>query len=383
VKVIVIGGGILGASTAYHLVRLGADVTVIDRADDGRATAAGAGIICPWLSASSDPAYYPIARAAGAYYSQLVADLAADGEAEVGYRRVGSLVIPEDSAELDAVEQRLASRRAEAPEMGVVQRLAPAQAVALFPPLRRDRPAVHIAGTARVNGRLLAAAMLRAVQRRGGTVMEGAEAALDCRDGGIAGVRAGDAPIAADAVVAAAGAWAPSLLRPLGIRLDVFPQRGQIVHLRMRDMDTRAWPVLQPMNDFYLLAFDDSRIVVGATRESRTGFDYRATAGGMAAVLNVGLTVAPGLAAAEIIETRIGFRPMAFDNRPMIGAIAGVAGLFVGNGLGPSGLTIGPYAGRLLAAAVLGEKPALDISAYAPLRGQPAAEAVVTAKRRG
>jgi D-amino-acid dehydrogenase len=142
------------------------------------------------------------------------------------------------------------------------------------------------------------------------------------------------------------------------------------VHLRMRDMDTQAWPVLQPMNEYYMLAFDDSRIVVGATRESRTGFDYRATAGGMAAVLNVGLAVAPGLAAAEIIETRIGFRPMAFDNRPMIGGIADVPGLFVGNGLGPSGLTIGPYAGRLLAMAVLGQKALLDISPYAPLRGQ-------------
>ncbi len=369
-KVIVIGGGILGASTAYHLVRLGADVTVIDRGDEGRATAAGAGIICPWLSASPDPTYYPIARAAGSYYSRLVSDLAADGEGDVGYRQVGSLVIPEDPAELDAVEQRLESRRTEAPEMGVVQRLPPARAAALFPPLRRDRPAVHISGTARVNGRLMAAAMLRAVQRRGGTVMEGASAAIVCRDGGIAGVRVSGTPMAADAVVVAAGAWAPSLLQPLGIRLDVAPQRGQIVHLRMRDMDTRAWPVLQPLNDYYLLAFDDSRVVVGATRESGTGFDYRATAGGMAAVLNVGLTVAPGLAAAEIIETRIGFRPMAFDSRPMIGGIADVPGLFVGNGLGPSGLTIGPYAGRLLAVAVIGQKPLLDISPYAPLRGQ-------------
>ncbi len=61
-----------------------------------------------------------------------MSDLATDGEGDVGYRQVGSLVIPEDPAELDAVEQRLASRRAEAPEMGVVQRLPPARAAALI-----------------------------------------------------------------------------------------------------------------------------------------------------------------------------------------------------------------------------------------------------------
>ena len=47
---IVIGAGILGASTAYHLARAGVVVTVVDRNDPGQATDAAAGIICPWLS---------------------------------------------------------------------------------------------------------------------------------------------------------------------------------------------------------------------------------------------------------------------------------------------------------------------------------------------
>ena len=56
--VVVVGAGILGASTAYHLARAGARVTVVDQAHDGRATAAGAGIICPWVSGVDDPAFY-------------------------------------------------------------------------------------------------------------------------------------------------------------------------------------------------------------------------------------------------------------------------------------------------------------------------------------
>ena len=147
------------------------------------------------------------------------------------------------------------------------------------------------------------------------------------------------------------------------------PQKGQIVHLRLAGVDTSHWPVLQPMNSFYLLTFDDSRVVIGATREYGSGFDYRVTASGQKAVLDVALAVAPGLADGELIETRIGFRPMAADELPMIVAVAGVPGLFVGNGLGPSGLTLGPYAGRLLADAVLGRKAEIGLGAYDPLRG--------------
>jgi len=47
-RVIVIGAGILGASAAYHLSSAGAEVEIVDAAHQGRATQAGAGIICPW-----------------------------------------------------------------------------------------------------------------------------------------------------------------------------------------------------------------------------------------------------------------------------------------------------------------------------------------------
>jgi D-amino-acid dehydrogenase len=88
----------------------------------------------------------------------------------------------------------------------------------------------------------------------------------------------------ADCVVVAAGAWAPTLLLPVGAVLPIEPQRGQIVHLRLPGLDTREWPVVLPPGS-YLLAFDNSRIVAGATRENGSGFDYRATASGQAEAL--------------------------------------------------------------------------------------------------
>jgi D-amino-acid dehydrogenase len=135
----------------------------------------------------------------------------------------------------------------------------------------------------------------------------------------VLGVRLDDRSIMADAVVVAAGAWSPALLRPLGINLPIQPQRGQIVHLRLPGQETNAWPVVLPPGSHYLLAFDESRVVAGATREVGTGFDYRVTAAGQAEVLSEALRIAPGLGVATVIETRVGFRPVSADGRPLLG----------------------------------------------------------------
>lgn len=366
-KLVVVGAGILGASAAYHLVREGAEVILVDRADEGRATAAGAGIVCPWGSLVEDRPSYALLAAGARYYPELVAMLYEDGEQDLGYARVGGLYVPEGAGELDAAERRVRARTANAPEAGHIERLSPADARKLFPPLRPDLPGLYVSGGARVDGRLMAAALQSAAVRRGARTVDGS-AELILRGDRVAGVRVDGQVMEADCVVVAAGAWAPALLSPVGVQLAVAPQRGQIIHLRLPGTDTARWPVLLPLGSYYLLAFEDARVVVGATREFNSGFDYRYTAGGVAEVLNAGLTVAPGLASWALHEIRIGFRPLAAQHRPMLGRTTGLEGLLIGNGLGPSGLTMGPYAGALLAKAALGRSTELALADYAPLR---------------
>jgi D-amino-acid dehydrogenase len=381
-RIVIIGAGVLGASAAFHLVRTGAQVTVVDAQLDGRATAAGAGIICPWVSGVEDPVFYRLYAGGGEYYPELVAALADAGETDLGYRRAGAMLVSGDARELDWMER--SARHREAPAMGGVALLSPHQARALFPPLRPGLGGVHVAGGARVDGRRLAAALLRAA---GSTVIHGRAAlaveanrvvGVDVRGvnaggvnaGGvdIGGVAAGDERIAADRVIVTAGAWADRVLRPLGIRLPVEPQRGQIVHLRLEGAQTADWPVILPTGSHYIVPFDDGRIVAGATRETGAGFDYRVTASGQAEVLSEALRIAPGLANATLLETRVGFRPAGPEIRPLLGWVRGVEGLAVGNGLGAAGLTIGPFAGRLLADLVTGQRASMDLAPFDPMR---------------
>lgn len=367
-RLIVVGSGVVGAGCAYAAAAAGAEVVLAESGEPGRATAAGAGIVCPWTSRRDDPVWQDFAGAAARHYPRLTAELASLGETDVGYRKVGALLLTPGSGEQAQEQRRLTARRADAPEIGDVHCLDGAQARALFPPLRAGTPAVYVGGAARVDGRKLRDALVRAAVRNGATVLDG-RAELACRPGRVTGVFLDGEFTGADAVVAAAGAWTGRLIERAGVTVPVTPQRGQIGHISLSPADTSRWPVVLPgASGHYMLAFDDSRIVAGATRETGSGFDYRVTPAGLAEILREALAVAPGLASGTYLETRVGFRPMSPDNRPLIGWIPGAGGLVVATGLGATGLTMGPYAGAVAARAALGEPPGTDLAPFDPLR---------------
>jgi D-amino-acid dehydrogenase len=368
-RLIVVGSGIVGASCAYAATSLGAEVVLVDAAKPGRATAAGAGIICPWSAQVTDPAWCALAYAAARDYPALTARLADLGETDVSYRQVGALVLAEREEDRERIRLALTARRAEAPEIGEVTGLSGADAQRLFPPLRADAAAVYIGGAARVDGRKLAAALARAAARQG-TVIRDGEAHLACTSGRAAGVRIGSELIEGDAVVAATGAWTRAFVQSAGLAVPVEAQRGQIMHISLDGADTSRWPVVLPSaSGHYLLAFDGGRIVAGATRETGSGLDYRVTPAGLAEILGQALAVAPGLADGTYLETRIGFRPVAPGIRPLLGPVPGLDGLIVATGLGATGLTMGPLAGTLAAQAALGLPPVIDLEPFAPLPG--------------
>src|SRR3954462_8521171 len=135
-RIVIVGAGVVGASAAFHLARSGADVTVFDAQLDGRATAAGAGILCPWLSGADDEAFYRLYAAGAAYYPNLTGLLAETGEPDLGYRRCGAQLVSADVAGIDWTGRPAPRRQPQASAMGAVTRLAPPEARALFPPLR-------------------------------------------------------------------------------------------------------------------------------------------------------------------------------------------------------------------------------------------------------
>ncbi len=360
---IVVGSGILGASTAYHLAKAGANVTIVDRQQLGQATDAGAGIVCPWLSQRRNKAWYKIVKGGARYYSSLIQQLEEDGETDTGYNRVGAISLHTDEKKLDQMEERAYKRREDAPEIGEITRLSAEETKKLFPALSDEYSSVHISGAARVNGRLLRNALISAAKKHGATFIKG-DAILVREGNHITGVTVNDETILAEKVIVTAGAWANEILKPLGINFLVTFQKGQIVHLQIENTATENMPVVMPPNDQYILTFDNGHVVIGATHENDTGFDHRVTAGGLHEVFHKALAVAPGLENATMLETRVGFRPFTPGFLPVIGPLPKFEGILVANGLGASGLTAGPYLGAELAKLALGQPIELDLNDY-------------------
>ena len=368
-RTVVVGAGIVGASTAFHLTQLGAQVYFIDSDAPGRATFAGAGIVCPWLSQNRDPRYEELSFAAVRYYPELVAKLAAAGETGVAYDLVGGLVVANSIDQLDSVVQRLQKHLEHGvKEVGQVRLLHAGGPNELFPYLDSELIGIYLSGAARVSGETFRVALLNAALKAGARQLSGT-AALERSGNAIIGVRVNGDFLSADAVIVAAGAWSADLCRPLDLQLELEPQRGQILHLGVPERHTEALPVIVPvLSDYYLLGFGDSRIVMGATRETGSGFDFRITAGGVAEVLQEGLRIAPGLKTATLTEIRVGFRPMTRDGLPLLGRPSRTPGLVIATGLGRYGLTVGPYVGLLAAMLAVGETPEMSVERLEPDR---------------
>ena len=356
---IVVGSGVVGLSTAYHLVRAGASTLLLDRGDTGRASDAGAGILSS-TSVSDDPD--PLERfkaRAARYYPELIARLRAEDAGDTGHAVIGSLTVAVSADEVAPFEQIRASRGTSYTE------LAAEEARALFPPLREVYGALHAAGDARVDGRLLGGALRRAAEARGLVLREASVERLLVRDGIVAGVALGAEEIRAGRVVLATGAWSATFGEQLGVRIPVEPQRGQIIHLRLPGVETGAWPIVLAFRRHYIVPWTGGRVVVGATRETGSGFQPQCTAQGVMEVLGEALRVAPGLKDAALEEIRVGLRPASPDGLPILGPVPGVRNVLLATGHGPSGLLLGPYSGKVIAELVVEKAPYAELAAFA------------------
>src|SRR5882672_2814598 len=370
---IVIGGGLLGSATAYHLVTAGARTLLIDRGDSGRATDAGAGILSPETNSRDPEAWFDFAVAAVAYYPELIERLRGEQAGDTGYARCGQLVVAatDDEVEPFARAKRIVferQRRRGRPSADDLHEISPAEARELFPPLAAVHGAIYSRVAARVDGRLLNRALRTAAEARGLVVRVGSVERLALDGARAGGVVIDEETVPAGAVAIAGGAWTEAFGRQLGVTIKVAPQRGQIIHLGLRGADTSRWPMISAFHHHYLVAWPDSRVVAGATRETGSGFTPHTTAAGVREVLGEALRVAPGLATAEIREIRVGLRPFASDTLPVLGPVPGIRGVFLVTGHGPTGLTLGAYSGKLVAGQMLGKPSETDLTPFSLAR---------------
>ncbi len=350
------GGGLVGLSLAYELVSRSAQVTLIDAGYPGRATDAGAGILAPDTHPTTEPFWWEMTHGAGDHYPRLLERLRGDGVSTdaSGYATCGLLSIGLRESEepwFGPFAERVLGRAE-----GRVREITAADAVALFPPLGTVHRALHYPGAARIDGRGMADALRQAALARGVRMVAGAVSGVRTSSTGVVhsvAVEGGD-EVRCGALAIAGGAWSAPMGEWLGCALPITPTKGQIVHLATTE-ESGGWPIVQPLLSHYLVPWPGGRVACGGTFEPGAGFSVTVTAAGLHELLRECLVVAPGLADASYVQTRVGLRPSSPDDRPVLGVVPGWDNVWVATGHGANGLLLGPYSAKLLAEHILDE----------------------------
>lgn len=353
--VAIVGGGIIGLTTAYRLARAGAAVAVYDRGDFGQeASWAGAGIVPPGNPArAATPA--DALRAIGAVeFPHFSAELRALTGTDTGYRACGGIefLAPED-ADVPALW---------AAEGIAFERLTPAAARALEPLGAVGGEPYLLPGVAQVRNPWHLRAVLAACARAGAALharapVEGWEPA----GGRAAALRLANGDrVAAGRFLVAAGAWSERFLAPLGCRPRVFPVRGQIAALR----GPGPARVLL-FGKRYMVPRGDGLTLIGSTEEPEAGFEKRTTEAGIADLLAFARRAVPVLERATLEASWAGLRPGSPDGLPFLGAVPGWQNVFVAAGHFRAGVQLSIGTARVMCELLTGRAPSVPLEGFA------------------
>ncbi|MFC3932291.1 NAD(P)/FAD-dependent oxidoreductase [Streptococcus dentapri] len=354
-KVAVIGAGIVGATAAYYLSKEdNLEITVFDYGR-GQATKAAAGIISPWFSKRRNKAWYRMARLGADFYQTLVADLQADGFATDFYKQTGVYLLKNDETKLTELQELAKDRRKEAPLIGHLELLNHSKVAVDFPDLEGFNKLLFASGGARVEGAHLTKTLLAASACQ--LVSKKVTVSLSEQ-----GYLISDQIF--DQVILAAGAWLPDLLAPLGYKVDIRPQKGQLRDYFFEGLVTEDLPVVMPEGELDIIPFKSGQISIGASHENDQGYDLTVDSSILAKLETEALKYFPKLREASSFSERVGTRAYTSDFAPFYGQLPENPGLFVASGLGSSGLTTGPLIAKELVNLLTGQTGLLDKDDY-------------------
>lgn len=371
--VAVVGGGLLGTATAYHLAARGARVVLLER-DQLNAHASGqnAGSLHFQLEyrmvehgdelAERFARHLPLVLEAQRAWAELAEELGSDVEV----LQAGGVMCAETDEQLAVLERKHALERrwgleTELLDADEARRLAPYLAESV-------RAVAFCPAEGHANPRLVGPAYARAAQARGAELRVGAEVvALDRRARWRVGLTGGET-LEAEAVVVAAGVWTGHVTALADVRLPMVP-----VALSML--------VTEPTEPFVphlvqhvgvrlsLKQAHDGNVLIGGGWASklrglgeRPALRLDALAGNAAAAAHV----VPATRGLAVLRAWSGIAPVTADQLPLLGEVRRRPGLFVCAG-GP-GFTLGPVYARILSELVLDGASELALPDYSPYR---------------
>jgi glycine/D-amino acid oxidase-like deaminating enzyme len=352
-RVLILGGGVIGSSIAYHLATRGADVVVLERSAVACAASGKSGgfLALDWCDGTPLMA---LARRSFALHAELAQALGGDW----GYRQMTTYAGTLGGS--PARMPRGAGPGWVSSDVAINGQLGSAST------------------TAQVHPAAFTIRMMLAAEKRGAEVLLGRATGLLRRDGDVVGVQFEGEALKGDAVVIAMGPW--SILAAQWLPLP--PVYGLKGHSLVFETGATlppealfleyAEPAGSMLSPEVFPRADGTTYVCGISSESPLPIDPDLVApddGAIDRLKALCSRMSPVLARAPVLASQACYRPVTADGLPLIGAVPGARGAYVATGHGVWGILNAPATGEAMAELILdGAASTVDLSPFDPAR---------------
>jgi len=354
--VIIIGGGVIGSSIAYHLAKRKIKAVLLERDN----LASGASKACDglvFLQSKKPGVHLELALASKKKFDHLKEEL----DFDIEYKNHGGMVIIENEQELQAMKRFVKKQQ----DIGLnVSLLDTDQSRKMEPALSEK-----ILGSTfspldgQVNPMLLTYAFIRAAKKLEAKVLTHVEiTGIKLKSGKVRSIITTKGQITTDTIVNATGADAESIGRLVDLNIPIKPRRGQILVteaapqflgrglLSAGYIAAKFDPALAKTHGVGISMDQTSsgNLLLGSTREF-VGFDKRTTYEGITNILRNTSKIIPRLKNMHIIRSFAGLRPYTPDGLPILGKIQDIEGFIMAAGHEGDGMALSPITGELIA----------------------------------
>ena len=370
-QVVVIGGGVIGTSVAYHLTKLGwTDVVLLEQGQLSSGTTwHAAGLVGQLRSTQGGTRLVQ-------YSTELYSELEAETGLATGWKRCGGVTVARTEARMTQLRRTAATAAAFGLECEL---LTPAQAADRYPIMRTDdlAGAIWLPGDGKANPADLTASLARGARRGGARIFERTRVlGVGVRDGRVTGVRTDAGDITAEVVVNCAGQWAKQVGALAGVNVPLHSAEHFYVVTDPIDGVHTDLPVLRDPDGYTYFKEEVGGLVVGgfepeakpwvAPDQIPYPFEFKLLDEDwdhFTVLMESALLRIPALHTTGIRKFYNGPESFTPDNQFILGEAPEVRNFFVAAGLNSVGIASAGGAGRALAEWIVAGGPAMDLTA--------------------
>jgi glycine cleavage system aminomethyltransferase T/glycine/D-amino acid oxidase-like deaminating enzyme len=370
-RVVIIGGGVIGTSVAYHLARLGwTDVLLLEQGQLSCGTTWHAAGLVGQLRASENGTRLV------QYSMELYARLEEETGLSAGFRRCGGVTVARTPDRMTQLKRTAAT--AEAYQLDC-ELITPERARELYPVMQIAdlAGAIWLPGDGRANPTDLTAALARGARDRGVTIAERTRVtAILVKGSTVTGVRTDHGDVEAEVVVNCAGQWAKQVGAMCGVTVPLHSAEHFYVVTEQIDGVHRDLPILRDPDGYTYVKEEVGGLLVGgfepeakpwvAPDKLPYPFEFQLLDEDwdhFAILMDSAIKRIPALAEAGIKMFYNGPESFTPDNQFILGEAPELRNFFVGAGFNSVGIASAGGAGRALAEWIIGGEPSLDLSA--------------------